>query len=100
MPPGICLLGWARTLKPRVQIRKYWGVFDEGGLTGGLWTAATRTACQNAMVDHITSFVGTNGLTVVGVAYNRTLLTTTDALSATTAEEPAYQRRRKRGRGS
>lgn len=99
-PPGVCLFTWARTLKPRVQIRKYWGVFTETSTILGAWTAAARTACINAMTDHINSFAGTNGLTVLGVAYNRTLKTWTDGLSVASSAEPAYQRRRRRGRGS
>ncbi|MCK4627326.1 MAG: hypothetical protein KAV00_18585, partial [Phycisphaerae bacterium] len=97
---GVCLFTWARTLKPRVQIRKYYGVFTEEGLTDGTWVSAVRNACNSAMVDHIQSFEGSEGLVMLGVAYNRTLLTTTDALSTDTAEEPGYQRRRRRGRGS
>lgn len=98
--PGVSLLAWARTLTPRVQIRKYFGVFTELDMDVGQWTAGARTACIGALTDHITPFTGTNGLQMLGVAYNRTLLTTTDGLSVTTSSEPAYQRRRKRGRGS
>lgn len=66
----------------------------------GIWVQALTNACRDAMLDHILSFEGTEGLVILGVAYNRTLLTTTDALSVDTSAEPAYQRRRRRGRGS
>ncbi|MCK4627304.1 MAG: hypothetical protein KAV00_18470 [Phycisphaerae bacterium] len=97
---GLAVLTWGRTYKPRVQIRKYWGVFTEAAMTDGVWLAATVNDCVDAMAVHLNSFTGTNGLEVVGVAYNRTLETTTDAVSGASTAEPAYQRRRKRGRGS
>ena len=98
--PGVSCLAWGRTFKPRVQIRKYWGVFTEASLVDGVWAAALINDCVAALNRHITSFTGVNGLEVLGVAYNRTLETTTDAVSVTASTEPAYQRRRKRGRGS
>lgn len=98
--PGVALFTWARTLKPRVQIRKYWGVFSEVNMTGGLWLSAIRGACQNAMTDHVNNFEGSNGLDVKGVAYNRTAGTYTYGLAVSTSAEPAYQRRRRRGKGS
>lgn len=100
LPLGTCCLTWGRTFKPRVQSRKYWGVFAEEGIVDGAWVASLLTACQAAHSVHALSFAGTNGLTVLGVAYNRTAGTTTDMTSVTGAIEPAYQRRRRRGRGS
>lgn len=100
LPPGLCCMTWARTLKPRVQIRKYWGVFDENRLEEGVWDSALQVACELAMGNHIAEFAGTGGLTVQGVAYNRTLTTFTEGVTVQSAAEPAYQRRRKRGRGS
>lgn len=97
---GVCCLGWARTLKPRVQIRKYWGVFCEVDLQGGLWSSSLRAACQQALALHITPWSAGAALTLQGVAYNRTLDTFVLPISTTTAEEPCYQRRRRRGRGS
>lgn len=98
--PGVALFAWARTLKPRVQIRKYFGVFTEQDMTGGEWSAGVRTACINALTLHVQEYVATGGMIFTGVAYNRTLATTTEGLSVATSAEPAYQRRRKRGRGS
>lgn len=99
-PPGVCLFTWARTYKARVQIRKYLGVFTEVGLTNGLWTAALRTAAEALMNDHIVGKVYTNGMTMIGIAYNRTTTDVNLAVSATSSAEPSYQRRRRRGRGS
>lgn len=98
--PGVCCLGWARTLKPRVQIRKYWGVFAEIDMQAGIWSATLRTAVDTAMTTHIQPYTGGPALTLQGVAYNRTLATHVLPISSTTASEPAYQRRRRRGRGS
>lgn len=98
--PGVALLSWARTLTPRVQSRKYWGVFGEAFMGLGLWSGTVQTACEAAHQIHAGSFVGTNGLTIKGVAYNRTLETITQLTTVTSTLEPAYQRRRKRGRGS
>jgi len=98
--PGVSLFAWARTLKPRVQIRKYFGIFTEVDVDDGKWSATARAAAQAAMDIHIANYTGGPALTLLGVAFNRALGTSTEPVSATTAEEPAYQRRRKRGRGS
>lgn len=98
--PGVCLLTWARTLKPRVQVRKYWGVFSEVNMTGGLWLTTIQTQCRAALQYHINENTLTDGLELGGVAYNRTLGTYTDPVSVASSGEPSYQRRRKRGRGS
>lgn len=98
--PGVCVLTWARTFKPRVQSRKYWGVFAESAIGLGTWSASVLEDCEAAHALHATSFVGTNGLTLLGVAYNRTLATITALQTIASASEPSYQRRRRRGRGS
>lgn len=98
--PGVCCLAWGRTYTPRVQIRKYFGVFGESGLTGATWVGAVQAAALAAMVYHIAPQAVTGTWTLTGVAYNRTLGTATDAASADTSAEPTYQRRRRRGRGS
>lgn len=98
--PGVCLFTWARTLQPRVQIRKYLGIFCEVDMQAGLWSASIRASALNAMNIHITPYTGGPALTLLGVAYNRTLGTNVEPVSATTSAEPAYQRRRRRGRGS
>lgn len=97
---GCCVLAWGRTYVPRVQIRKYFGVFSEVRMDDGSWGATVRNACIDTMGAHITVQEGTTGLDLLGVAWNRTLLTHTLVQSVTTSAEPAYQRRRRRGRGS
>ena len=98
--PGVAVFVWARTLRPRTQIRKYFGVFGEVRSVGGVWDSTARTNCEDVMADHIASYVATGGLTMIGVAYNYALARATQALSVASSAEPAYQRRRKRGRGS
>lgn len=100
LPQGVCCLTWGRTTKPRVQTRKYWGVFTEAGQTDGKWVAAVETACATAHNLHHTAFVGTNGLTVLGVAYNRLTQDVNEVTSIASTDVPAYQRRRRLGRGA
>lgn len=96
----VALLGWGRTSLSRVQIRKYWGPFTESSLTAGLWLSAIRADILGRMDYHILPQVLGNGLQLTGVAYSTTLLRATVALSATTAEVPVVQRRRRRGTGA
>lgn len=100
VPPGVCLFAWGRTIKPRVQIRKYFGVHTEVSLIDQGWSSAARADANDAMAIHVLDWALGANLELKGVAYNRTLLTDTEAISVSTAQEPAYQRRRKRGRGS
>lgn len=97
---GVALLAWARTLKSRVQIRKYYGVCGETSLTDGVWVSSIRTAAYTDMEYHIATNVMTDGLALTGVAWNRATLTYTLATGVATSAEPVYQRRRRRGRGS
>lgn len=98
--PGVCLFAWGRTAIPRVQIRKYFGIFTDAGMDDGVWNAAARAACDALMVEHVQNYIGGNGMTLRGVAFNRVTLLGTFADSVSTSAEPSYQRRRKRGRGS
>lgn len=99
-PPGVNCFTWARTYKPRVQIRKYLGVFGEANLAAGVWSAAIQTACKAMMTYHVAPHLISGGLTFTGIAYNRTLATHELGVSVDASGEPSYQRRRKRGRGS
>lgn len=97
---GVCAFTWGRTYTPRVQIRKYFGVFGETGMTDGSWVGAVQAAGTAAMDYHIGARAIFGGWTLTGVAFNRTLKTHVFAVSSDTSAEPAYQRRRRRGRGS
>jgi hypothetical protein len=97
---GVCVFAWGRTRKPRVQIRKYFGVFTEGEAIDGVWQSSVLGAVNGSMAVHIDAQVLTGGLGLRGVAYNRDTGIHTFATSHVSSSEPAYQRRRKRGRGS
>lgn len=99
-PPGVALLGFCRTKYSRVQIRKYLGVFTDEYLTSGYWNSTIRGACDNAMSYLLNQQTMTNGLVLQGVAYNPTTGTARFGLTPSTSQEPVYQRRRRRGRGS
>lgn len=99
-PSGACCLTFARTHKPRVQIRKYYGVFPVAALVDGEWDGGVTAACGAALDYHIQEHAMTNGMEMRGVAYNREFGTHEFAHSVATRGEPAYQRRRKRGVGS
>jgi len=98
--PGVCCFSWGRTYKPRVQLRKYWGVFGDTNVVNGIWTSAVQSACDAAMGDVIAEQLMATDIYFTGVAYNRALATYEKGVSVASAAEPAYQRRRKRGRGS
>lgn len=97
---GVCVFAWARTRRPRVQIRKYFGVFTENDLADGVWQAGVLGACNASMAVHVASQTLTNGLELQGVAWNRAASTYQLPINHTSSAEPAYQRRRKRGVGS
>lgn len=97
---GVCCFTWGRTYKPRVQIRKYFGVFPETNIADGYWVTAARTGCEDAMTYAITAGAVGQFSNIQAVAYNRTLATYEKAVSVDSSAEPAYQRRRRRGRGS
>lgn len=100
VPLGCSVLTFGRTSRPRVQIRKYFGVFAEVYTTEGAWLSTVRGACENAMTYHISQQTPDTGITWTGVAYRPSTGLVTYATSVSSSEEVAYQRRRKRGRGS
>ena len=99
-PAQVCCLGYGRTLVPRVQIRKYLGVFTELDVTAGLWTTAVTTPCDTMMGLHISSMTLLGGMQVQGCAYNPALARVTFAQSPAASTAPVIQRRRREGRGS
>lgn len=96
----LALLGWGRTAKSRVQIRKYFGPFTDNNIVHGTWDVGTQAACAAVMSYHIATQTMTNGLQLKGVAYNRTTGGHTYALGATASRNPVIQRRRRLGRGA
>lgn len=97
---GVCAFAWGRTHKPRVQIRKYFGVFGKANVVVGSWSAAVQVDVEAAMTYAITTRSSGQFTDIQAVAYNRLLASYETAYSVESSAEPAYQRRRKRGRGS
>lgn len=97
---GVCLFAWNRTYKPRVQMRKYFGVFAESQVTDGFFVTAAREDAAAAMAYARAQASMGGNRTFQAVAYNTALGTFEYGVSTETSAEPAYQRRRKRGRGS
>lgn len=96
----VACLGFGRTLVPRVQIRKYVGVFTETDMTNGLWLSTVTTPVSNMLGIHIVGTVIGGGTTVQGCAYNAPLTRVTFANSPHASATPVIQRRRREGRGS
>jgi hypothetical protein len=96
----VSLLAFARTTLPRVQIRKYLGVFTQNQLVDSEWISGTRSACGNMMAYHINSQTMSVSLNLKGVAYNDVLARATEALSYATSKYPVIQRRRRIGTGA
>lgn len=94
------LLAFARTTIPRVQIRKYLGVFTQNQLVNSEWISGTRSVCGNMMAYHINSQTMSVSLSLKGVAYNDALARATEALSYATSQYPVIQRRRRVGTGA
>jgi hypothetical protein len=97
---GTTCFGYIRTRKPRVQMRKYFGVFPQAAMVDGIWDAGVTDAVGDAldylMEEHTLSSI----YDLQGVAYNRTLGTYEYGHTITVNSEPSYQRRRRRGVGS
>lgn len=98
--PQVCVLGWARTNISRVQMRKYLGVFCEGDMTLGTWTAPLAAFCQDFMSYHILPQTMTGGLILKGAAVRESDKRVTFGVSGTASRNPVIQRRRRRGRGA
>lgn len=99
-PTGVALLAFARTKAPRVQIRKYFGVFGEDLTSNGLWTGTVRGAAENAITYHIGQQTPDTGITWTGVAYNPVGPVVNYGWTVASSAQPAYQRRRKMGVGA
>lgn len=97
---GVACFGFIRTRVPRVQIRKYFGVFPQSALVDGAWDAGVTGAVGDALDYHMVENQIGGIADLQGVAYNRTLLTSEFGVTVSVRSEPGYQRRRKRGVGS
>lgn len=97
---GVTCFGFARTRVPRVQIRKYYGVFPQASMVDGQWDAGVTDAVGDSMDYHIAEQLLGGVCQLQGVAWNRDLLTYQFGQTVRVNSEPSYQRRRRRGVGS
>jgi hypothetical protein len=99
MPPGVALLIFARTAVKRAIGKKFFGGFEEGSWTSVLWAGGLITAAVTAGAAWISSFVGSNGVTVQAGVYRKATGQFIVPTEAVIRVVEAYQRRRKRGIG-
>lgn len=97
--PGVSHLSYGRTGHSRSIGRKFWGAFSEAQINDGVWSAAQNAVCQLAAQKTWGTFVTTFGLSVQGVVYDRAAAQGRGVTSIVTTNIPAYQRRRRQGRG-
>jgi hypothetical protein len=98
--PGVCALINFTTTKPRVSPRKYLGVFTEGALgANGAFGPSVVAALAIFAGLFIGDIVQPNGTYLYGYDSPKTLQFETPN-GVSTGSVPAYQRRRKQGRGS
>lgn len=96
LPASAACLSLYRTFQSGRIGRTYWGPFSETSQDGGIWTAGTVTACQNAAVAVATSFAASNGITMLGLTYSTTYFTELPAANVATSANVRSQRRRNR----
>lgn len=100
LPAGVAALLVGRTGFSRRVAKKYLPVFTEGSLSDGRWDSAARAAMLSmAIVWRASQTDVLTGTFRAGV-YGGVPPTFAPIISAYAAIEPAYQRRRRPGRGS
>lgn len=98
--PGVAFLTSFNTDVPRVGMRKYWGVMTEGDFDNDGTYAATLVATGVVLIaTMLPPIIATNGTWQYGNDSGKTLQFEVPTGGLAT-DIPAYQRRRKQGRGS
>jgi hypothetical protein len=97
--PGVCALMYARTLEPRIQLRKFWGPLAEVHLNNeGIVYSSTQTVLANACALLAADYVGTYATYRYGL-FSPKLNQWIEPVVVAYTTIPAYQRRRRQGRG-
>jgi hypothetical protein len=97
--PAVSALMYARTLEPRIQLRKYWGPLAEAHLNNeGIIYSSTQTVLANACAMLATDYVGTYATYRYGL-FSPKLNQWIEPVIVAFSVIPAYQRRRRQGRG-
>lgn len=100
VPPGCCGLVDFNTIVSRVKPKKYFGAFTVGNVDfNGTWDNAMLTILTNSAIFMLAPQVGVSGTWLYGYDSPKTLGWVAP-VGAVTRDVPAYQRRRKPGRGS
>lgn len=98
--PGVALLTNFSTVVPRVGMRKFWGVFTDGNSDpDGTFSAALQGAGASAAALMLLPMTGPVGNYQFGYLSPKTAAFEVP-VGSVTSEVPAYQRRRRQGRGS
>lgn len=99
-PPGVAALLSFSTQIPRVAPRKYFGVLSEGGVgNDGRWTAGVTALLAAAGIALLFQFTATNSDWQYGYLSPKTAAFEVPT-GVVVTDIPAYQRRRRQGRGS
>lgn len=96
---GVALLASMKSGISRRVGRKYFGPFSISSFLDDDWPGATVTACLDLLDFADTSFVASNGLTLVARVYDRVAGVARAITGIQAVSNPAYQRRRRRGVG-
>jgi hypothetical protein len=98
--PGVAILSNFATGIPRVTPRKYWGVMTETSMdTQGQWEVPTLAVIATANSLLLAEYIGVNSNWQYGY-FSPKIAGFAQPNSAIVTSIPAYQRRRKQGRGS
>lgn len=98
--PGTCVLSNFSTGVARVAPRKYWGVFCADNMDAdGTWSSAVLATFATVNSLMLLPYVATNGTWQYGYESPK-VGSFVAPVSAVVTDIPAYQRRRKQGKGS
>jgi len=99
-PPGTAILALLRTGVTGVLGKKFFGVPEDGAINADArYDSAAVTATINAMIEYADNYFGTE-VVLQGGVYSRKLGQWFPITEIEVSEVPAYQRRRRQGRGS
>lgn len=99
LPPGVAVMSAFSTGVPRVILKKYWpGVDESTNRTDGAFGTGLMTAIGTMNAGLLVPYVGANSTWQYGYLSPKTASFLTP-VAAVVTDIPAYQRRRKQGRG-
>lgn len=100
LPPGVSILTYMNTGVKRRQLRKYWGGLTETSCdASGAWLAGAAATVAGMASYFLTTQNLTNGVWVYCDGHAGVPADTIYPFTFTTTTVPAYQRRRRQGRG-